>query len=853
MISNHTSKFVQFGYFFLEDLQRLFGLSAKYTDPSRVYRNQLRFFFAIYLFANLFTWFWFPFTAFIYWIFINFFVFLLFYTDFFDGRFRKRKGRKFDRGEANKTFFENVGNSIDQIVNGVKPKTKEVKKEPKEVYELKREDTKSLRKLPTKYFKEFSPHSNRLQALNGAVPVSTFSPFDEPLEKEIEYTKEESIRPMPSLGRKSKILSKISEAKSESSASSINEEPEEEQAISPPIKVREIKSEYKLMQQRQKEMVAQYENFLTKSAEDFKKLEKQKENTSILSNKKTPASPGKTTPIGKAPGETSATDGKSLLNLGAGVQKPTTSPLLSSQGTKPLINDAQTKPQSDATQKPSFFGGDTAKPQVETVQKSSLFGGDTAKPSGGLFGTSGGLTADSKSALNLKPAETKTETKPGGLFGTSGTTPSTGGIFGGMGASLTKPTSQTTTAPQENKPLLSGGITTGVSSVFDTSKLAPQTATTGGLTSQIKPAQTGQATVSTSAQESVYQSVANSDQTYKEYFKTKGKIVEEIEKLIKDEMAKADVSKVERIPVLRPVIDEVRPRLNTQLTNQLDSILESASVILTKFNENTNNKVVYYGLIYYISDNILKNCEGYFEKGQKLSIYYRVALILILNNQVPGIVEYMILKIAQEIPVLGGVEPKRAPGMSDSDYLKLKGYKFLNEGTREPYKEYDKRMNAYSYFFFMLLTLRLEDVLEDSPDEEKTQDIMRTATKVLRSKLSYDWMYWSFIKFFIKLPLELNAIHILIGFYYSSAYEIKKQPQQVTQLMKLLYTRMVLQLERFGATIQNITERNDFLENKLIFLRSKLKKFHDNDRNGMVILTPIQEAKSEEVKVEDDN
>jgi len=829
---------VQFGYFILDEIQRLFGLSPRYTDPSRIYQNQLRLLFTIYLFANIITWYWLQSTAFVYWILLNIFVFLLFYTDFFEGKFRKHRNRKSERRDNDKTFFEDITKSIGKIANGKQEKPKEVKKEAKEVYELKREDTKSLKKLQTQYFKEFSPHSNRLQALNGAVPVSTFSPYlDEPLEKEIEYTKEENIRPLAHLGRKNKVLSKISEAKSESSES-VSEELEKEKPVSPLIKVREIKSEYRQMQQRQKEMVAQYEDFLLKSAEDFKKQQQQKQKESSLLNNKNPSSPTKTSTLEKSAETSNATTGKSVLGGLSGTTPLTNTQNLSSQSQKPLIGgDTQAKP-SETAPKTSMFGGATTGPE-------------TAKPQGGLFNSGSSLTSGGTTGGGLlsKPVEQKAETKPtGGLFGNM-TAPATGGLFGaGTGGGLLNK-STATTSTQENKPLLSSG-TSGATSVFDSTKLGIQTNPSGSIASQIsKPLQTGG---STNGQDSVSQSVKNSDQTYRDYFKSKGKIVEEIENLIKNEMAKADVSKVERIPALRPIIDEVRPRLNAQLTNQLDSILESASIILTKFNENANNKVIYYGLIYYITDNILKNCEGYYEKAQKLSIFYRIALILILNNQVPGIVEYMILKIAQEVPVLGGVEPKKAPGMSDTEFLKLKGYKFLSEGTREPYKEYDKRMNALPYFFFMLLTLRLEDVLEDTPDEEKSPELMRTAMKVLRSKLSYEWMYWSFIKFYVKLPVELNSVHILIGFYYSSAFTIKKQPAQVCQLMKLLWSKMIPQLEKLGPNIQGSAEKNDFIENKMVFLKGKLKKFHENDRNGMQILNPIQEAKLDELKVEED-
>jgi len=143
-------------------------------------------------------------------------------------------------------------------------------------------------------------------------------------------------------------------------------------------------------------------------------------------------------------------------------------------------------------------------------------------------------------------------------------------------------------------------------------------------------------------------------------------------------------------------------------------------------------------------------------------------------------------------------------------------------------------------------------VLIDSPSDEKTPELMQTASKVLQSKLSYEWMYWSFIKFYIKVPVELNTVHILIGFYYASAYEIRRKPQQTVQLMKLIFMKMIPQLEKYGVTIKEGTERNDFVDNKLVFLKPKLKKFYDNDRNGMKILTPVEEALSEQITINED-
>jgi len=414
----------------------------------------------------------------------------------------------------------------------------------------------------------------------------------------------------------------------------------------------------------------------------------------------------------------------------------------------------------------------------------------------------------------------KTETKPSGIFGNisiPNTNPpaTTGGLFAGAKAGTPAPT-----GTEATKPIFNMNTTT---------QAQPQTQATA-------QAQVGGDNVS---------------QMYMTSFKEKMAIAQKIDRMIQDQMTADQVTKVERIQVLRPVLDEIKPRMNTQLSNELYSILESALAIVPKFEENVNNKIVYYGVLYYIVDNIIKNAESYYEKGQKLSIYYRIALLLILNNKVPGTVEYTLFKIAQDIPVLGGVLPQRTAGMSDADYWKLLGFKLGSNGLREPYKDFDKRLNASTYIFFMLQTLTLEDILAEASPEERNR--VAQFSSVFKSKLNYSWMYWNFIKFYVKVPVQLNTPHILIGFYQASAYEFRRHSNQVIKLMKILGTKMIPELERLGEQLDNRTEKNDFKENKMIYLKHKLSQFAQGNLSQMSIMTPVEESKAGEVILADDD
>ena len=338
---------------------------------------------------------------------------------------------------------------------------------------------------------------------------------------------------------------------------------------------------------------------------------------------------------------------------------------------------------------------------------------------------------------------------------------------------------------------------------------------------------------------------------YLNFISKHSKVVDEIGRMIKDEMTRANVEKIERVPGLRNVLEEVRPVLNTKLTNELSSVLRSADIIISKFTQYQGDQMAYYGLLEYIVENIMKGVTVYYRKGQKLTIYFRIILLLILNNRINGLMEFILLKIASEILVLKGVEVKRTQGMSQEEFMKLKGYKY-EDGERESYDEYSMRMEAYSYLFFMLLTLKLEDAVQDAPDEEKDRDTMQIASVAMKTKTNYDWIYWAFIKFFIKMPVELKTAHILLGFYYSSTYVMRKQTAQVARLMEILYEKMIPKMERFGAGLTSASEKGDFVENKLRFLKGKLKKFHDRDPDGRIIPTPIEEAKKERVQVQDE-
>jgi len=802
--------------FLLLALKRL-GLLDAYYDPLQNQKLQLKFFLFLYFAANLIAFFIYPSTFLICWILINILVYFVVFNNFFESWLYRRKNLRFNEPNQQRTFFEGRENPVERTKEKPKQKASKTKKEPKESYEV-CEENRSMKKLPTQYYKEFSPHSNRLQTMKG-LNISKFSPSKDGEPVENGYFQEETPRafPKPEGGRR---LDRIMENQSESDVSILQE------PSSPEIKIREIYNDERILQEKRRKMMKGYDK-LVESIRPTPTPQTQPQQAP----KTQPAAPlsGLTTGTGTTPAQ-----GGGLFG------KPTTT----TEATKPATGGMFSSDQKPAQPQPTTTGGLNLGGGTTTPTTGGLFGGQKPpapaenKPTGG--GLFGNVQAGAGAGTQQKTDSTFGNIKIGGGTTTTPAAPAIGGgLFGGMTASKpaigtgTIPTEKSaTTAAPENK------------SIFNIGGGAPSTSGISGTTgTTTAPQGTGGTSFALASGDSATQMYVTS-------FKEKMKAVQKIDTLIQEQMAADQVTKVERITLLRPVLDEIKPRLNTQLSNELYSILESALAIVPKFEENANNKVVYYGTLYYIVDNILKNAESYYEKGQKLSIYYRIALLLILNNNVPGTVEYTLFRIAQEIPVLSGVIPQRTAGMSDADFWKLQGFRLGSNGLREPYKDFDKRVNAATYIFFMLTTLTLEDILAEASPEEKNR--VAQFSNVFKSKLNYSWMYWNFIKFYSKVPVALNTPHILIGFYQASAYEFRRHSRQVIKLMQIIWNKMVPELEKFGETIQNRTEKNDFKENKMIYLKLKLGQFAQGNLAQMNILTPVEESKAGEVVLAED-
>ena len=473
--------------------------------------------------------------------------------------------------------------------------------------------------------------------------------------------------------------------------------------------------------------------------------------------------------------------------------KITATPLSFDQSPKPLLNNTQPKPFSSDESKAAPLLG-PSKP-VGGLFSSTTQSNDQPKPSGGL--------------LNLNTPQGGQPKQSGGLFAAPQATQPTGGLFAQPAVNAgPKPTvpgglfAQAPPAPASSS-VFSTGAPAGGTNLLNNIRMPP-----GGSAAQ--PAQISAPAQSTAAPQG--QSTAGAagvSAEYLNFISKHSKVVDEIGRMIKDEMTRANVEKIERIPGLRNVLEEVRPVLNTKLTNELGSVLRSADIIISKFTQYQGDQMAYYGLLEYIVENIMKGVTVYYHKGQKLTIYFRIILLLILNNRINGLMEFVLLKIASEIPALKGVEAKRLAGMSQEEFMKLKGYKY-EDGDRESYDEYSRRMEAYSYLFFMLLTLKLEDAVQDAPNEEKDRDTMQIASVAMKTKTNYDWIYWAFIKFFIKMPVELNSAHLLLGFYYSSTYVMRKQTAQVARLMEILYEKVIPKMERFGAGLTSASEKRRF-------------------------------------------
>jgi len=462
---------------------------------------------------------------------------------------------------------------------------------------------------------------------------------------------------------------------------------------------------------------------------------------------------------------------------------------------------------------PTLNLGDGQKP-LETTATQGTFGS-----TGSIFGS-------------MKPPTTTTTTTP-----TTGTT--SGGMFGQTGASK-----QTTSGPSG----VSGGIFGGPSAPKTTLNLQPE-ATKPVTQPVIQPQPQPQTQTSTQPTQLNFPMQASGQgsgdprrdlEAYRKYFKTNWKIVDEVTNLINAEMEKDQVTKIDRIESIRSVLDAVRPALNAQFGNQINSLIQSADNVITALRTNQNNKLAFYGILLYTVESCLKNSELLFGKDSRLSVYYRAALILIVNKEIPGFAEFVILRIAKEFPILAGIWPERKPGMRDEELYKARGFKY-NNGNRESFKTFFNRLDSLSFLFFLLLTVDLTDILRDTDPNEINPDLNQLIQRIFVPTGSFEWIYWAFIKHFLAAPIDLITPNILVSFYRSSAYTLRRNRDPVIKLFKIISRVMVPKLEQYGASIQDKDEKNEFVENKLRVVRTSLQKFNENNVQNMVILNPVEE------------